>query len=254
MTPSRFNLAGKTALVTGSTKGIGRGVALDLAEAGANIVIVSRNQADCDDFAEVIRAKGVKALPFAADVTNSEAVGQLIEKTLETFSRIDILINNAGTAITKAAVDITEKDWDTILNLNLKSVFFVAQAVGKVMIEQKRGKIINIASILGIIGERQVLPYCASKGGVIQMTKALALEWARYDIQVNALCPGYVLTPINEKDMSNVKVLGHILKKIPMRRLGRVNDMAGAAVFLASEESDYMTGQTLVIDGGWTAE
>ena len=122
------------------------------------------------------------------------------------------------------------------------------------MIEQKRGKIINIASMLGIIGERQVLPYCASKGGVIQMTKALALEWARYDIQVNALCPGYVLTPINEKDMRNEKIIGHILKKIPMRRLGSVNDMAGAAVFLASEESDYMTGQTLVIDGGWTAE
>lgn len=249
-----FDLSGKVAIVTGATKGIGYGLAMALARHGANIVVVSRNQADCERTAAEIKGWGREALPVSTDVTNLAQIQNMVEKTIHHFGRVDILVNNAGTAITRKAEDITEDDWDRVLDVDLKGVFFCAQAVGKEMIKQKRGKIINIASILGLVGDRQVLPYCAAKGGVIQLTKALALEWARYDIQVNALCPGYVKTPMNEKELSQEKIYNHIIGKIPMRRIGEVPDMTGAAVFLASEASNYMTGQTLVIDGGWTAE
>jgi NAD(P)-dependent dehydrogenase (short-subunit alcohol dehydrogenase family) len=190
----------------------------------------------------------------ATDVTNLNAIDELVKKVTEYYGKIDILVNNAGSVITKKAEDLTEADWDRVLNVDLKGVFFCAQAVGRQMISQKQGKIINLASILGLVGDRQVLPYCVSKGGVIQMTKALALEWAKHKIQVNALCPGYVITPMNEADLNNEKIYNHIIKKIPMRRLGEIGDMVGAAVFMASNASDYMTGQTLVVDGGWTAE
>lgn len=249
-----MGLENKVALVTGSTKGIGNGIALGMARAGANIVVVSRNQEDCERVAEETRKMGVKALPIAADLTKLEDIHSLVERTLAFFNRIDILVNNAGTAITKKAEELTESDWDRVLNLNLKGVFFCAQAVGRQMIQQNRGKIINIASMLGLVGDRQVLPYCAAKGGVVQITRALALEWARYNIQVNALCPGYVITPLNEEELKKEQIYNHIIRKIPQRRLGEVKDMVGAAIFLASETSNYMTGQTLTVDGGWTAE
>jgi len=249
-----IDLSGKVAIVTGSTKGIGFGLALALAKAGADITVVSRNQSDCEKAAQTIQAVGRQALPVAADITKQNDIKNLVEKTLDHFGQIDILVNNAGTAITKRAEEITEEDWDRVLNVDLKGVFFCAQAVGRQMIAQKQGKIINIASIMGLVGDRQILPYCAAKGGVVQMTKALALEWARYNIQVNALCPGYVKTPMNQEDLAQEKIYNHIIKKIPMRRLGEISDLIGATVFLASNFSDYMTGQTLVIDGGWTAE
>lgn len=249
-----FDLKNKVAIVTGSTKGIGRGIVEGLAKAGADVVIVSRNQDDCNQVAEKIKEFGHDALPVATDVTNLNAIEELVKKVTEYYGKIDILVNNAGSAITKKAEDLTEADWDRVLNVDLKGVFFCAQAVGRQMISQKQGKIINLASILGLVGDRQVLPYCVSKGGVIQMTKALALEWAKHNIQVNALCPGYVITPMNEADLNNEKIHNHIIKKIPMRRLGEIGDMVGAAVFMASNASDYMTGQTLVVDGGWTAE
>lgn len=249
-----FNLKNKVAIVTGSTKGIGRGIVEGLAKAGADVVIVSRNQDDCNQVAKEIKEFGHDALPVATDVTNLNAIDELVKKVTEYYGKIDILVNNAGSAITKKAEDLTEADWDRVLNVDLKGVFFCAQAVGRQMISQKQGKIINLASILDLVGDRQVLPYCVSKGGVIQMTKALALEWAKHKIQVNALCPGYVITPMNEADLNNEKIYNHIIKKTPMRRLGEIGDMVGAAAFMASNASDYMTGQTLVVDGGWTAE
>jgi len=249
-----LDLKNKVAIVTGSTKGIGRGIVEGLAKAGADVVIVSRNQDDCNQVAKEIKEFGHDALPVATDVTNLNAIDELVKKVTEYYGKIDILVNNAGSVITKKAEDLTEADWDRVLNVDLKGVFFCAQAVGRQMISQKQGKIINLASILGLVGDRQVLPYCVSKGGVIQMTKALALEWAKHKIQVNALCPGYVITPMNEADLNNEKIYNHIIKKIPMRRLGEIGDMVGAAVFMASNASDYMTGQTLVVDGGWTAE
>lgn len=249
-----FDLSGKVAIVTGSTKGIGRGIVEALAKAGADVVVVSRSQADCDRVAEEIKQFGHDALPIATDVTNLDAIDELVKKVVAHYGKIDILINNAGSAITKKAEDLTEADWDRILNVDLKGVFFCAQAVGRQMINQKSGKIVNVASMFGIVADRQVLPYCVAKGGVVQMTKALALEWAKHNIQVNSLCPGYVITPMNEADLKQEKIHNHITKKIAMRRYGEIDDMAGAAVLMSSSASDYMTGQMIVIDGGWTAE
>ncbi|MFX4262231.1 SDR family NAD(P)-dependent oxidoreductase [Pelotomaculum propionicicum] len=254
MDVSSFSLEGKVALVTGSTKGIGYGIAMGLANAGADLVIVSRHQADCDRVAEEVRSRLCDAIGIATDITKKDQLEALITKTIAQYGRIDILVNNAGTAITKKAEDLTEEDFDRVVNLDQRAVFTMSHAVGKVMIKQGGGKIINIASILGLVGDRQVLPYCVAKGGVIQMTKALALEWAKYNIRVNAICPGYVITPMNEADLKNEKIYNHIIKSIPMRRLGQVEDISGAAVYLASDASNYMTGQHLVIDGGWTAQ
>jgi len=250
-----MSLKGKVAIVTGSTKGIGNGFAHALAKEGADVVVVSRNQADCDKVAtQLSETYGVKTLGCAADVTDMARIDALVVATVEAFGRIDILVNNAGSALTKRAEDITEADWDRIMDVDLKSVFFTAQAAGKVMIEQKGGKIINIASILGLVADKQVLPYCVAKGGVLQMTRALALEWAKHNIQVNAICPGYVITPMNEADLNDEKISSHLLRKIAMRRFGKVEEMAAACVFLASDGSSYMTGQQIVIDGGWTCE
>ncbi len=247
-------LAGKTAIITGSTRGIGRGIAEAMAAAGAGIVVVSRSPDDCRKVAEELAARGTDALGFAADVTRRQDFDSLISRVLKHFGRIDILVNNAGTAVTRKAEDISEEEWDRVISLDLKSVFFCSQAVGREMINQRSGKIINIASVLGLVGEKMVLPYCAAKGGVVQMTRALALEWAKHNIQVNALCPGYVLTDINAAELQKEKNFNYITGKTPAGRLGTVGDITGAAVFLASPAAEFMTGQTLTIDGGWTAQ
>ncbi|OPZ75536.1 MAG: 2-dehydro-3-deoxy-D-gluconate 5-dehydrogenase [Firmicutes bacterium ADurb.Bin456] len=249
-----FNLDGKVALVTGSTKGIGYGIAMGLANAGADLVIVSRHQDDCDRVAGEVRNKLCDAVGIATDITKRDQVESLVTKAIAKFGRIDILVNNAGTAITKKTEDLTEEDFDRVVNLDQRAVFVMSQTVGRFMIKQGGGIIVNVASVLGLVGERQVLPYCVSKGGVIQMTRALALEWAKYNVRVNALCPGYVITPMNEADLKNEKIFNHIVKNIPMRRLGSVEEVASAALFLASDASSYMTGQCLIVDGGWTAQ
>ena len=254
MTLPEFSLAGKVAVITGATRGIGRGIAEAYARAGADVAVVSRNAEDCRRTADELAALGRRLLPVPADVSKLAEIERLFARVTEEFGRIDILVNNAGTAITKRAEDITEADWDRVLDLDLKSVFFCCQAAGRQMIRQQSGKIINIASIMGLVADKQILPYCAAKGGVIQITRALALEWARHNIQVNALCPGYVATSINAAALSDPRVLERTVKKTAAGRLGQVADMAGAAVFLASPAADYMTGQTLIIDGGWTAQ
>jgi len=249
-----FNLSGKVAIVTGSTRGIGRGLAEGLAKSGANIVVVSRNGTECEQAAAELAVFGVKTLAVPADLTRIGDIQNIVAKSLEVFPAIDILVNNAGNALTRRAEDVTEDEWDHVVNLDLKGVFFCCQAVGREMIKQKRGKIINVSSILGLVGEKLVAPYCAAKGGVIQVTRALALEWARYNIQVNALCPGYVETSINAEELKNEKVRQYIVGKTAAKRLGNVEDMQGAVVYLASEGSNYMTGQTMTVDGGWSAQ
>lgn len=251
----RFDLRGRVALVTGSTRGIGHAIARELASQGARLVVTSRSQMDCESFAEDLRGLGVEVLAHASDVTSRPSLQSLVEAAVATFGRIDILVNNAGTAITKPAEDLTDEDWDRVIDVDLKGVFLASVTVGKTMIAQHSGKIVNIASMLGLVGDKQILPYCVAKGGVIQMTRALALEWAKHNIQVNALCPGYVMTAMNEETLkTNERVYGHILDRTPMRRLAEVEELTGAVRFLASAASDYMTGQTLVIDGGWTAQ
>lgn len=246
---------GKVAVITGSTKGIGYGIAKALAAEGYNTVIISRHQNDCDRVArEIEETYHVSASGIAADITNLDDIHRMVQSVIEKYQNIDVLINNAGSAITKKAEDLTEADWDRVLDLDLRAVFFCSQIIGRKMIEQKHGKIINISSALGIVAEKQVLPYLVAKAGVLHLTKGLAVEWAKYNIQVNAICPGYVITEINEKELSNEKIAAGLLQKFPMRRFGTVEEISGAAVFLSSDASNYMTGQHIVIDGGWTAQ
>ncbi|MFZ7104565.1 MAG: SDR family NAD(P)-dependent oxidoreductase [Peptococcaceae bacterium] len=249
-----FDLSNKVAIVTGATKGLGYGMALGLAQAGADVVVVSRTPADCRKVAAEIADLGRDPLALPTDVSKPESIENLVNSTLEKYGKIDILVNNAGTAVTQKAEDLTEEDWDRVVDTNLKGVFLLAQAVGKEMIKQNRGKIINIASIFGLVGDKSVLPYLASKGGVLQLTRGLALEWARYNIQVNAVAPGYVMTPMNEKELRDEKVYNYITKKIPMRRLGEIGDIAGAVIYLASDAANYVTGSTIAVDGGWLAQ
>lgn len=249
-----FDLTGKVAIVTGATKGLGYGMAVGLAQAGADIAVVSRTAADCAKVAAELQAMGRKAVPVPADVSKPAAVQKLVDLVAAEYGKIDILVNNAGTAVTKPAENLTEEDWDRVTDINLKAVFLMAQTVGKQMIKQKSGKIINVSSIFGFVGDKAVLPYLASKGGVLQITRGLALEWAKHNIQVNAVAPGYVMTPINEKELSQEKIYNYITGKIPMRRLGKVEEIAGAVVFLASEAANYVTGTCIAVDGGWLAQ
>lgn len=253
MSNPSMQLNGRVAVVTGATRGIGYALALGLAEAGADVVAVSRHKEDCEKAVGQIRDLGRRALAVAADVTDLASVQNMVQLTVKQFGQIDILVNNAGTAINKKSEALTPEDWDRVINVNLKGAFFCAQQVGIQMIAQRRGKIINIASVLGLVGESFVLPYLVAKGGLIQMTRGLAVEWAGYNIQVNALCPGYIMTDMNREMLSYEKIYRHIINKTPVRRLAQERDMIGAAVFMASEASNYMTGSLITVDGGWTA-
>ena len=249
-----FDLKGKTALVTGATRSIGKALALGLANAGADVVVVGRTKDACANTAEEIRAMGRRALAVPADVTDQAAVEAMVEQAEAAFGRIDILINTAGAAVTRAAEDVTMEEWDQVVNVDLRGAFMVAQAVGRVMIRQRSGRIINTVSVYGYTGGKLVIPYVAAKGGLAMVTKSLALEWARYNINVNALVPGYIVTEINQKEFENEKVYNSIVRKIPLRRLGRVEDIIGSVVYLASDASNYVTGAVIAADGGWLAE
>ena len=248
-----IDLSGKVALVTGGSKGIGYGMAQALAQFGADIIIVSRNLAEGEKAAQDMRDLGRKAVAISCDVTSATAVDAMVEKSVETFGKIDILVNNAGMNIRKQVVDIAEEDWDKVLNTNLKGVFLVAQRVGKEMIKQQGGKIINIASVMGVIGMPMLGSYCASKGGIVQLTKVMALEWAQYNINVNCLAPAYIRTPMTEGWLTDQARLQVILGSTPLNRIGTLEEVAGPTVFLASDWSNYVTGHTLLVDGGWAA-
>lgn len=250
----RLDVQDKVALVTGGSKGIGYAMALALAKYGADIVLVSRNPEEGEEAAGNIRKLGRKAVALKADVTDSREVQTAIDRALQEFGRIDILVNNAGMNIRKPVTDYAESEWDQVLNTNLKGVFLVAQAVGKVMIKQKKGKVINISSILGSIGMPWQAAYASSKGGINQLTKVLALEWAPYNIQVNAIAPTYIKTPMTAGWLSDPERYTKILDSTPMGRVGENADLVGPVVFLASEASNYITGQVIHVDGGWTAQ
>ena len=252
MVKDLFDLEGKVAIVTGASRGLGQAMAIALAQAGANVVGVG--QSNMTSTKEEVERAGKKFLEIKADLTSTEKVNEIVEKTIENFGRIDILVNNAGTIRREDAIDYTQEDWDAIYNLNLKTVFFLSQRVAKEFIKQKSGgKIINIASMLSFQGGIRVPAYTASKSGIAGITKALANEWAKSNINVNAIAPGYMATDntkaIREDDKRNLE----ILERIPAGRWGTPEDLAGAVVFLASKASDYVNGYTLAVDGGWLA-
>jgi 2-dehydro-3-deoxy-D-gluconate 5-dehydrogenase len=247
----QFKLHGVVALVTGASTGLGAAIAVALAEAGAQ-VSCHGNTRSPESTCDRVQNAGAVAHGISGDLGRPETARRLVEQTLERFGRIDILVNNAGTIRRAPAVDYSDDDWATVIEVNLSSVFRLSQLVGKQMIENKRsGKIVNIASLLSFQGGITVPAYAASKGGVAQLTKALANEWARFGINVNAIAPGYMRTSNTAALQADETRNRQILERIPAERWGEPEDLAGAAVFLSSSASDYINGHVLVVDGGW---
>lgn len=250
----RFSLAGKVALVTGAGRGIGRAIAVEFAEAGADLVLASRTGAGLEQVADVARINGRRALVAPADVADEVAVADLVRRAVETFGRIDVLVNSAGISpVYKRAEQMTSAEWDAVLEVNLRGSFLCATAAGRQMIAQGGGSIVSVTSIGGRVALPRLVAYCASKGGVEQMTKVLAAEWARYNVRVNAIAPAYVETDMTAGLRENPRLHEMLVSQTPLGRLARPEEIAGAAVFLASEAASYVTGQTLLVDGGWTA-
>jgi 2-deoxy-D-gluconate 3-dehydrogenase len=246
-----FDLSGKVAVVTGANTGIGQGIALALAEAGADIACVGRTPAE--ETVAKARALGRRAEIVSADLSTIEPVQRVVDETVEKLGRLDVLVNNAGIIRRADAVDFTEEDWDAVIDTNLKSVFFLCQAAGKHMIANGGGKIINIASMLTFQGGIRVPSYTASKSGIGGLTKLLANEWAAKGVNVNAIAPGYISTNNTTALRADEERNKSILDRIPAGRWGDASDLGGAAVFLASRASDYVQGHILAVDGGWLA-
>jgi 2-dehydro-3-deoxy-D-gluconate 5-dehydrogenase len=247
----KFRLNGKTALVTGSATGIGRSIAVALAEAGADVACHCRKPDDSAETVAACAAAGVQAIEVSGDMADKTVPKRVVDEVVAKFGKIDILINNAGMIRRSPAVDFSEEDWATVIEVNLSSVFRLAQAAGRHMIAQGGGKIVNIASLLSFQGGITVPAYTASKSGVAGLTKALANEWAKNNITVNAIAPGYIATNNTAALQADETRNRQILERIPAGRWGDPDDIAGAAVFLASPASDYMNGHILVVDGGW---
>ncbi len=246
-----FDLSGRVALVTGANTGIGQGIALALAEAGADVALAGRSPAD--ETAEKVRALGRRAMIVPADLSTTAPVQGVVDGTVAELGGLDILVNNAGIIRRADAVDFSEEDWDAVIDTNLKSVFFLCQAAGRHMIGQGRGKIINIASMLSFQGGIRVPSYTASKSGVAGLTKLLANEWAGKGVNVNAIAPGYIATNNTAALQADEARNRSIMERIPAGRWGSPADLGGAAVFLASGASDYVQGHILAVDGGWLA-
>jgi 2-deoxy-D-gluconate 3-dehydrogenase len=252
LAPSPFSLAGKRALVTGANTGIGQGIALALAEAGAEVVAAGRSS--MDETAGLIAAKGGICHALKADLADKTERASLIENAVAAHGPLDILVNNAGIIRRADALDFSEEDWDAVLDLNLKALFFISQAFGRhVLGEGRRGKIVNIASLLSFQGGIRVASYTASKGGVAGVTRLLACEWAGKGLNVNAIAPGYVASNNTEALRADPARNEAILARIPAARWGEPSDIGGAAVFLASSAADYVHGAILPVDGGWMA-
>jgi NAD(P)-dependent dehydrogenase (short-subunit alcohol dehydrogenase family) len=247
-----LSLENKVVLVTGASRGIGRSIAIGLAQSGADVIIASRKIADLEKVAEEIKKTGRKCLAIPAHIGRIEEISNLVEKAIAEFGKIDILINNAATNPTMApAIDIDDRAWDSIMNLNLKGLFFLSQSVAKIMRAQGGGKIINVASIAGITPD--ILPvYSISKAAVIMATKVMAQQWAVFNIRVNAIAPGLTKTKFSEALWKNQDILNIAMSRTPLGRPAEPEEMVGAVIFLASDASSYVTGQVLAIDGGMT--
>jgi NAD(P)-dependent dehydrogenase (short-subunit alcohol dehydrogenase family) len=251
MNAKNISLSNKVALITGAGRGIGKSIALAFAEAGANVVVISRTLSELEETCKKIESFGAKGIALVCDVSRVIDIRKTIMTALAEFGGIDILVNNAGISPFVVPIEeIREDGWDKVIDTNLKGIFFFTQEVGKHMIKRRQGKVINIASIGGVVGFPGQTPYCVSKAGIIMLTKMFALEWGKYNINVNALAPGMVETRLTEKLRQNEDYTKDRLKRIPLNRFAKPDEMVGAALFLASDLSNYMTGQTIFIDGG----
>jgi len=245
-----FRLDGKVAIVTGASRGLGKAMALALAEAGADLVLVSRSRADLETTAKAIEALGRRTLVIPIDISAFHDAQAVAQETLATFNQIDILVNNAGVAVVKPLVELAPEEWERVLATNLTGTYNLCRAVGPHLIRQGAGKVINIASVLGLTGLPGYAAYSASKGGIIALTRVLAVEWARFNVQVNCIAPGWFATPMNERAFADEKIRERLLRDVPARRTGRPEELGPLAVYLASAASDYMTGEVIAIDGG----
>jgi gluconate 5-dehydrogenase len=247
-----FDLSGKVAIVTGASRGLGQYYATALAKAGADLVITSRKLSALTEFKQQIESLGRKALPVQLDVLSQSDIENMVRLAVKEYGKIDILVNNAGMNIRKPTTEVTQQDWDAVLDTNLKGSFFCAQAVAKEMIKRKYGRIINIGSCTCVFGMEGIAAYSASRGAILSMTRTLAAEWGKYGVTVNVLAPGWFKTAQNAVLYQNKDWVNYITDRIPLNRVGQPHDLDGAVVFLASDASEYITGQMLLIDGGFT--
>jgi NAD(P)-dependent dehydrogenase (short-subunit alcohol dehydrogenase family) len=254
MEQPNFRLDDKTAVVTGATRGIGRGLAAMLAATGASVAVAGRDLDAVSELAEEIIAAGGEAWPVRLDVTDLDGIAVAMTAVRDRFGSLDILVNNAGLGANHPAEDVTEHDWDEMMDVNLKGLFFCCQAAGRIMLEQAHGRIINISSQAGVVGIRDHAVYSTSKGGVNLLTKVLALEWSARGVNVNAVAPTFIYTPGTAERLDDPEYLAGVLERIPAGKVGTITDVAGAVVYLASPAADMVTGHVLVVDGGWTAQ
>ena len=250
-----MRLDDKVVLVTGAGSGIGRAIALAVAEVGADVAVceVPQKIDALDEVCEAVEDLEQRALPLALQLPDQESIDAAVSRVIDTYGRVDILVNNAGVNIPRDALEVTEADWDGVLDVNLKGLFFMSQRVARSMIETGSGKIVNIASQNGVVGYYKRAAYCSSKAGVINLTRVLAVEWAPHQITVNAVGPTFILTPLTQSTFDNEALREDLLSRIPLGRVGKPEDVVGAVVFLASPAADLITGHTLLVDGGWTA-
>jgi NAD(P)-dependent dehydrogenase (short-subunit alcohol dehydrogenase family) len=246
-------LKGKKVLITGGSKGIGKDIALSFAEHGADIMITGRNEQDLASTTTELREVHTQSFYLLSDLQDVKSIYNVVDQTVSVLGGIDILVNNAGVNIAKPALEVTEEDWDQILDTNLKGTFFCSQRAGQYMTEQGYGRIINIVSQMAFVGYVKRAAYCASKGGAVQLTKALAIEWASKNVKVNAVAPTFIETDLTKKMFENQEFYEDVLNRIPLGKLAQPSDVTGAVLFLASDLSNFITGETIKVDGGWTA-
>jgi 2-deoxy-D-gluconate 3-dehydrogenase len=249
----QFKLNGRVALVTGASRGLGQGMAVALGSAGASVALVARTKASLEETAKLIEKEGSKAYVLQADISKISEAQRVVRETVEHFGQLNIILNSVGTQVRKPAVEVAEAEWDHVIAVNLKSVYFITQAAAKEMIKAKKGKVINITSLTSFIGLSNVSIYGASKGGIAALTRQWAIEWAKHNINVNGIGPGYFKTALTADLFKDEVRSKWVLSRIPLGRTGTAEDLAGLTVFLASNASDYITGQIINVDGGWLA-
>lgn len=251
--PPERQLENQVVIVTGAGRGLGRSIAISLADEGACVVLVARTRSQLEETAATVRDAGGNALVVAADVTGSDSAQAAVEAAMNTYGRFDSLVYGAGVSVTRPALEVTAEDWDHVIGINLKAAFFWAQAAARRMVQQHAGRIVFLSSVTGQVGMPWLAPYSASKAGIAGLTRCLAAEWGPSGIRVNAIAAGFVKTELTAAELSDQRLVKRIVQRAPLGRLGQPADIAASAVFLASEASSYISGHVLVVDGGWHA-